>query len=151
LRGAIGLAMFEDSEYLLQQDTKEGLIATVTSSAISIPLAALLLYGAHTEKPHFMLPAVILDMIGIVILAVAVIVISIIMFFSSFLIGLIVLLVGILIVVLSTYFWVVIYSYYQKLEERQYPFPTASLDNDGKQVTVHIAHTSPYSRVEARK
>jgi len=43
--------------------------------------------------------------------------------------------------VLSTFFWAVIYSYYQKLEERQYPFPTASLDNGDKQVTMHIGQT----------
>jgi len=45
-----------------------------------------------------MLPAVILEMIGIVILAVAVPGISILLFFSSFLIGFVFLLVGILIV-----------------------------------------------------
>jgi len=42
--------------------------------------------------------------------------------------------------VLSTFFWVVIYSYYQKLEEHQYPFPRNSLDNAGKQMTMHICH-----------
>jgi len=37
---------------------------------------------------------------------------------------------------------VVIYSYYRKLEEHQYPIPTASLDDDGgKQVTMQIGYT----------
>jgi hypothetical protein len=35
---------------------------------------------------------------------------------------------------------VVIYSYYRKLEERQYPFPAANLVHDGKEVTMHIGH-----------
>jgi len=43
-----------------------------------------------------MLPAVIVDMLGIVIVAVAVVVFSVILFFSSFLAGFILLLVGIL-------------------------------------------------------
>jgi len=38
---------------LIFPDTKEGLIATVTSSAIGILLAALLLYGAHTVSSEY--------------------------------------------------------------------------------------------------
>jgi len=141
LRGAFSLAVFEDFEDIPPHDTKAVLIAEMVSAAMGIIVMGLLLYGAHNEKPKFMLPAVILDMIGIVILAVAVLGISILLFFSSFLIGFVFLLVGILIVVILTFFWVVIYSYYRKLEERQYQFCAAPLDHDGKQVTMHIGHT----------
>jgi hypothetical protein len=43
--------------------------------------------------------------------------------------------------VITTFFWVVIYSYYRKLEERRYPFPAATLDDDDKKMTMHIGHT----------
>lgn len=128
LRGAIGLAVFEDSKDVVPQETKEVLIGVVVSSAICILFVALLLYGAHNEKPVFMLPAVILNMLGIVICAVGVVVISIILFTSSFLAGFVVLLVGTLVVVLATFFWVVVYSYYRKLEEQQYPSGAVSHD-----------------------
>jgi len=128
LRGAVGLAVFADSKDVAQEDVMGIMTGIVVSSAIAILLVALLLYGAHNEKPAFMLPAVIVDMLGIVIVAVAVVVFSVILFFSSFLAGFILLLVGILAVVIASFFWVVIYSYYRKLEEHQYPFAAASGD-----------------------
>lgn len=129
LRSAIGLAIFEDSKDVLPQDTQAALTVTLITAAISILLVALLLYGAHNERPGFMLPFVVLNMIGIVVFAVFVVVSSILLFISNFLVGFGILIVGGLFVALSSFFWMVIYSYYRKLEERRSPFPVTSLDN----------------------
>ncbi|KDR22480.1 uncharacterized protein LOC110826828 [Zootermopsis nevadensis] len=125
---AVRLAMFDKEQAVLMYDSQESLIAALVSSAVNMLIYALLLYGAHEERPAFMLPYVILGMIGLIICAVAVVIIGIFFFVENIIIaGVVVLILGGLTMALASFFWLVIYSYYRQLEERQHLRP-APLD-----------------------
>nr|AGM32623.1 hypothetical protein [Coptotermes formosanus] len=122
LRSAVGLVMFQDLKDVPPQDTPAFLSSALIVSAIGVLVSGLLLYGAHNERPGFMLPFVILQMIGIVASALIVVGVSIFLFTVNILAGFLMLGIGGLCVALDSFFWVVIYSYYRKLEEHCYPY-----------------------------
>ncbi|KDR06597.1 hypothetical protein L798_03571 [Zootermopsis nevadensis] len=78
----------------------------------------LLLYGAHREKPGFMVPYLIVCQLGIGLLVIITAIIGFSEIFRLFIVGLGIIMAGSTLVVIASYLWLVKYSFYRKLIER---------------------------------
>ncbi|XP_069679632.1 uncharacterized protein [Periplaneta americana] len=90
-----------------------GLILSLFGEAL---LLGSFLYGIHTKRPSLMLPFLIINFIGIVLLFILFLASTFIGFLNAAESGLIVLVVGGLIFAIPCYIWNFFYSYYLELE-----------------------------------
>lgn len=92
------------------------MLGTTTGATI---LNVLLLYGIHNKKPVYMLPFLVLQLIGLVVVTPIVFIAGIMAAVNSLELGLIALVIGFAFVVLVAFFWIVLYSYYRQVEEER--------------------------------
>lgn len=121
-------------------ESKEFFASTLSTAIGGSVLDVLLLYGIHNKKPAYMLPYLVLDLIGLIIMTVVSFIITIVMCVYSLLAGFITFVILTLLVLLSCFFWVVLYSYYRQVEEEKNPTTAIvnynyGLPNDQMQIT----------------
>lgn len=100
-------------------ETKEFLIAMLSTAAGSTVVNVLLLYGIHKKKPVYMLPFLVLNLIVLVISVPIIFIAGIIAMVSNWIFGLIALVIGSALMVLAAFCWIVLYSYYRQVEEEK--------------------------------
>ncbi|KAJ9596643.1 hypothetical protein L9F63_012340, partial [Diploptera punctata] len=91
----------------------------IGGAVAGIILDSLLLFGIHNKRPAYMLPYLVLCLIGIILYALAILAITVFTIIQSWLAGIIIFLVGCAILAVTTFFWVVLYSYYRQLEDEK--------------------------------
>ncbi|XP_021941317.1 uncharacterized protein LOC110840530 [Zootermopsis nevadensis] len=108
----------ENITHLFGFDSRDLCIALVSEASILALCCMLLLYGAHREKPGFMVPYLIVCQLGIGLLVIITAIIGFSEIFRLFIVGLGIIMAGSTLVVIASYLWLVKYSFYRKLIER---------------------------------
>ncbi|KAJ9596639.1 hypothetical protein L9F63_012336, partial [Diploptera punctata] len=79
------------------------------------------LYGTHTEKPSYMLPYLMYTLFLYVFSLIVTLYFGISVLAHNTISGVVTIFLGQLAYVLVAYFWVILYSYYQQLEQKRSP------------------------------
>lgn len=100
------------------------LISLLSTLVGTLILDVLLLYGIHNKKPVYMLPFLVFEMFFIMVITVFVFaggIVATVSYCCYWELGLKAMIVGSVSVLVSTLFWVVLYSYYRQMEEEKNP------------------------------
>jgi len=103
--------------HLLRFDWRLVSIAMVSEAAVFEVCCLLLLYGAHREKPGYMIPHLLVFQLGIGLLVLITVISGLSELFRTFSVGLGIIIGGATLVVVASYLWLVKYSFYRKLVE----------------------------------
>ncbi|XP_069679622.1 uncharacterized protein [Periplaneta americana] len=136
------IALLADREVHVryQYESKEldaCILVTVTGSLI---VHILLLYGIHNKRPAYMLPYLILGLIGMMVMTALTFIITIFMCLHSLLAGFIMFIILAIVTGLGWLFWLVPYRYYQQIKEEMTPttpvvYYNSELPNDQMHIT----------------
>ncbi|PSN34274.1 hypothetical protein C0J52_22121, partial [Blattella germanica] len=104
------------------QENPRVLQSTVGTAIAGLILDGLLIYGIHRKKPLYMLPFLVLDLIGLVIYGALILLIPILILSwnpQAWGFGLLIFVLGSALLAFFSFLWVVLYSYFRQMEDEK--------------------------------